>query len=85
MDKEIVLYDVDYPKYLGAKCKCGYYYDEGDYQQKGREDDFVNYNCEWCGRHFKVMTDERTVNKNAENMYKDAEYIIEVLTTKDNR
>lgn len=49
-----VVYDKDYKKYLGTECSCGYFYDEGDYQLKGREDDFVKYNCDNCGNSFVV-------------------------------
>lgn len=52
-----VIYGSDYQKYLGSQCKCGYQYDEGDYELKGREDDFVKYNCESCGDSFIVILD----------------------------
>lgn len=58
-----LVFDTDYKKYLGAKCNCGYFYDEGDYQFKCRENDFVNYNCDKCYDAFIVFIDEKVVNE----------------------
>lgn len=54
LNKDRIIFDRDYKKYLGSKCSCGYTYDEGDYQLKGRVDDFVNYNCDNCNDSFTV-------------------------------
>lgn len=53
-NKGRIIFDRDYKKYLGSHCSCGYSYDEGDYQLKGRVDDFVKYNCDNCNDRFTV-------------------------------
>lgn len=58
-----LIFDTDYKKYLGDKCDCGYFYDEGDYQFKCRENDFVNYNCEMCHDKFIVFINEKVVSE----------------------
>ena len=69
MNKKIrIIYDVNYDRYLGTTCKCGYQYDEGNYELKGRKNDFVKYNCESCGDSFIVI-----LNKE----FKDIESILD--------
>lgn len=65
-----IVYDKDYQKYLGTKCNCGYFYDEGAYELKSREDDYVKYNCESCGDSFIVI-----LNKN----FKDIDKILSIF------
>lgn len=49
LDVDLVLVTKEYEKFAGHKCTCGYFLEEGDYQFKGRDDDFVDYICEKCG------------------------------------
>jgi hypothetical protein len=54
---------IDTENYNGMPCKCGYFYDEGTYEHKGRKDDYTTYNCENCHDSFIVMPNECPVDE----------------------